>query len=553
MSALRPIAAPFVVAPPAGARVRTRLKVSEIDAEVLGTLGRYLGSFAGSDLAQRCIEGKLTAKERADSRRDRKRAITAESSSRWAGAITRTSEDAWQLAFRNLFAERRSLRSRINRIEQRLSIPLGGRSGRLRGYAMRQEFYEKRRRLQHLRARLSEVEQRLETGRVSICRGGARLAKSRHNLDAAGLTEASWRERWDAKRLFICADGEASKLLGNLTIRFHPDEHWLELRLPKALEDLANRPAGRYRLSCPVSFSYRGDEVATQTQGGAVRYDVSFDPAKRRWYLDASWSFSYGDLRPSIEQLRSGPMIAVDLNHGHLAVCLLDASGNPIGAPVTVPLCLAGLSTSTRDGRIRKAVSEVLALARAHGARAIVIEDLEFSAPREEGREGSRRRPSRGKRGKGFRRLVAGLPTGKFRDRLVQMATNKGVAVIAVDPAYTSRWGAEHWLDSLKQISPEASGHHAAALLIGRRGLGHRARRRERCDSSRAAHREKGATDSVVSGDRSPHTEPEDREAGGQLRLRHKTLPGERAPSGDEATEDRSRSPAEQNSALLGV
>jgi len=92
-----------------------------------------------------------------------------------------------------------------------------------------------------------------------------------------------------------------------------------------------------------------------------------------------------------------------------------------------------------------------------------VIEDLDFVAWREEGRERSGRRPSRGKRAKGFRRLVAGLPTGKFRDRLVQMAANNGVAVIAVDPAYTSRWGAEHWLEHLGQISPEASGHHAAA------------------------------------------------------------------------------------------
>jgi len=149
---------------------------------------------------------------------------------------------------------------------------------------------------------------------------------------------------------------------------------------------------------------------------------------------------------------------------------------------VSVPLELTGLKASTRDGRIRQAISCVLALARTHGAGAVVIEDLDFVAWREEGRERSGRRPSRGKRAKGFRRLVAGLPTGKFRDRLVQMAANNGVAVIAVDPAYTSRWGAEHWLEHLGQISPEASGHHAAALVIGRRGLGHRARRRERCE-----------------------------------------------------------------------
>ena len=72
------------------------------------------------------------------------------------------------------------------------------------------------------------------------------------------------------------------------------------------------------------------------------------------------------------------------------------------------------------------------------------------------------------------------LPTGRFRDRLVQMAANAGLSVIAVDPAYTSRWGAEHWLGPLRErVSPvPASGHHAAAVVIGRRALGHRARRR---------------------------------------------------------------------------
>jgi len=76
----------------------------------------------------------------------------------------------------------------------------------------------------------------------------------------------------------------------------------------------------------------------------------------------------------------------------------------------------------------------------------------------------------------GFRRLVAGVPTGKLRDRLTQMAANVGLAVIAVNPAYTSRWGREHWLAPLQeQASPvPASGHHAAAVVIGRRALGHK-------------------------------------------------------------------------------
>lgn len=113
---LRPVTAPFVVAPPRGARVRTRLMVDEHDAAALRAIGVHLGSLAGEDLARRCHEGKRDAKQRAQSRTERKRDLTARSSSRWAGAITRTSEDAWQLAYRNLLAERRSLSSRVNRI-----------------------------------------------------------------------------------------------------------------------------------------------------------------------------------------------------------------------------------------------------------------------------------------------------------------------------------------------------------------------------------------------------------------------------------------------------
>jgi len=96
---LRSITAPFVVAPPKGVRVRTRLMVDHHDAAALRAIGAHLGSLAGEDLARLCDEGKRDARQRAQSRRERKRDLTARSSSRWAGAITRTSEDAWQLAY----------------------------------------------------------------------------------------------------------------------------------------------------------------------------------------------------------------------------------------------------------------------------------------------------------------------------------------------------------------------------------------------------------------------------------------------------------------------
>ncbi|WP_203925061.1 hypothetical protein, partial [Rugosimonospora africana] len=106
-------------------------------------------------------------------------------------------------------------------------------------------------RLQRLRTRLAVVERQLTTGVVSVTRGGKRLLHKRNNLAAAGLTQAQWRSRWQAARLFLTADGEAGKAWGNETIRFNPDEGWLEVKLPAAVAYLANRPHGRYRLSGP--------------------------------------------------------------------------------------------------------------------------------------------------------------------------------------------------------------------------------------------------------------------------------------------------------------
>ena len=207
VTALRPIAEPVVAAGPAGARVRARLRVSGQDEAVLRAAGSHLGSLAARDLAARCAEGRLDAKGRAASRARRKRELTVESSSRWAGAITRTSEDQWQLAVRNLHASESGLRARIRTMEARLAVPAGCKDGQVRGYATAVERYGKTVRLQVLKARLAAVDRRLEAGTVSVVRGGRPLLRQRGHLAAAGLTEAQWRGRWESARLFLTADG----------------------------------------------------------------------------------------------------------------------------------------------------------------------------------------------------------------------------------------------------------------------------------------------------------------------------------------------------------
>ncbi|MFZ3493573.1 hypothetical protein ACODT5_10170 [Streptomyces sp. 5.8] len=451
------------------------MRLTVADAEVLRMVGGHLGRYARADLAERVRIGRVPVKE--NGRADRKRALTRVSSSRWAGAMTRMSEDQYQLSLRCLFDERTSLRRVITKISQRLAVPCGRRVGGVRGYPSRAERAQKQCRLQVLTTRLAGVERRIEAGHPTIVVGGRRMAKVRRNLAGAGLTEAQWRERWDAQRMFLTADGESGAPYGNYTITVDPADGTVAIVLPEPLRHLANAPRGRYRLACAVSFNHRqGEWLDRVTANRSVRYDIVCDPERGRWYLDASWSTSVALLPTSAELAATGVrLLAVDLNAGHLATCVIDAHGNPVGRPITVTTDLTG-PTSQRDGRLRQAISDLIRLARLHGCAGLAIENLGFTDARAIGRETM----GRGTRGKAFRRTVAGLPTARFRERLSGMAHHAGLVVIAVDPAYTSRWGAQHWKQPLQQQSKTTivTGHHAASVAIGRRALGHGTRRR---------------------------------------------------------------------------
>ena len=485
---MRRIGTPVVAAPPAGVRVRTRLHLAEDEAAALGEVGEYLGSVYRRELAHRICMGQLDRKAHAVWRAQRKQAVTAVASSRWAGAITRVTEDQYQLGMRALTARVADLRSAIAVLEHRCGLrpgetsaptqdaaggpPRGSRRS-VRGYASAAQRFSKTRRLATLRARLADTDAMLAAGRPSITVGGNRLWRTRQNLAAAEMTERQWRGRWDAARMFLTADGESGKAGGNETIRV--DAHGqLRIKVPIAL---AERFGAHLHVATPVEFHHRSEEWGDRVRDRrAVRYDITYDPKRGRWYLDASWTTTAAPA-PALDALRDGHVLGVDLNADHLAACVLDSSGNPVGAPVTIPVDTAGLPAPRRDGRVRAAITALLDLAAGHSCTAVVVENLDFADARSAGRETL----GRGRRGKRLRRAVAGIPTAKFRSRLTSMASRRSIAVIGVDPAYTSKWGRQHWRTPLQhQTSDPATVtvHHTAAAAIGRRGLGKPIRRR---------------------------------------------------------------------------
>ncbi|WP_443075254.1 IS200/IS605 family accessory protein TnpB-related protein [Streptomyces sp. NBC_01483] len=447
---------------PTGVAVRTRLKcLTPGDEEVLRMVGAHLGALASKDLAARCRDG---LEHSADTWAARKRELTPLSSSRWAGSITKTSHDQWALARRCQLAHVQNLEAGIGTLAHRLSLPLGqkGSKGAPGGYRSRQEWHAKARRLRVLEDRLAAERADREAGLVHVVRGGKRLARTRHHLDAAQLTEPDWRERWEAERWFAAADGESGKRYGNETIRVSPEGE-ASIKLPAPLAHLANAPHGRYVLACRVTFPHRGTEWADRVGANrAVAYRIHLDAGRDRWYLTASWQIPPTPTIPMGAALADG-VIGVDMNADHLAAWRLDVHGNPTGSPRRFFYDLSG-TRDHRDAQVRHALTRLLHWARACGVKAIAVEDLDFGAEKTREKHGRRKR---------FRQVISSMPTRRLCARLTSMADPTGIAIIAVDPAYTSRWGAQYWQKPLTGSNRRTTRHDAAAVAIGRRAQGH--------------------------------------------------------------------------------
>lgn len=492
------------MAGPCGVAISTRLRTTDADERVLDLVAGHLGALRRADLAVACrpqpLSGDLDADARRRARRDRlntrKAALTAQSSARWANAIIAANDGQYRLARDAQQSHMVGLRAAIATIEKRLAAPTGDtltaeerkarrKTRALKGYPSQAERFAKQRRLQHLRGELARAEAERADNRVRMVEGGKRLAKTRQHLDTAGLTPSRWRDRWDAARYRITANGSADEPHGNLTITVSPDGQ-VSVRLPKPLEYLANAKRGRYVLSGKAVFAHRGDEWAARITGAkSVSYTITRKPGRAGRYLTASWAVPTQVISAGAEVFAAGPVVGVDLNDGHLAVRRLDAHGNPVGAARRFDIDLTGTS-ARRDAQVRHAITRLIRYTRRHGIDTIAVEDLDFADARTIGRETL----GRGHRGKRFRKTVAGIPTAVFRNRLTAQTTTAGVRLLAVNPAYTSAWGDQHW----RKPYPHVTRHQAAATVIGRRAQGFTARRRKGVTRTRPEDRAVRAT-----------------------------------------------------------
>jgi IS605 OrfB family transposase len=408
---------------------------------------------------------------------DRVKRMGGRAQARYLGTIVRDNDALVRLARYGLYRRRFDLNGAIRVLERRTTALTRDQCcGKVRrdkacevcrdGYANPNERAMKLRRVGQRRAMLAEVERRITEKEYRLLPGGRRLANTRHHLDKAGLTEAEWRAEWESARFYLSSVGNAGMPGGNPCITLD-EQGRLTLSVPKPVVSSLGVNT-RVTLTHRVLFKHHSEELRDRVAARhATRFRIEREVDHRgrvRWYLRVEWAIS-PEPAPSRASACSGGVLGVDLNADHLAAHHLDPQGNPVSVPHRIDLDLAGLSAKARDGRLREAITRLLDLATAAGVQAVAVEDLGFAAE-----EKSRERYGRRKR---FRATISGFPTTMFKTRLVSMAARRGIAVIAVDPRYTSVVGGRDWTPRLSAKHRSATRHDGAAVAIGRRGLAH--------------------------------------------------------------------------------
>ena len=230
-------------------------------AAFAGGSGRSL-----SPRPEKPAHGRCESATRRDRLNTRKKALTAESSARWANAVIFGNDAQYRVARDAQHRHIIGLQAAITTIEKRLAQPTADtltpderrecRKAKLpKGYATQAEKFAKQRRLQCLRAELGRVHSdRMFIGCVwsRAVNGGQKPPQPfRRERDLARVArEVGMRPLPNRGHRL------GDEPFGNLTITVTPEGE-VSLRLPKPLEHLSNAPHSRYKLSGTAVFSYR--------------------------------------------------------------------------------------------------------------------------------------------------------------------------------------------------------------------------------------------------------------------------------------------------------
>jgi IS605 OrfB family transposase len=312
-------------------------------------------------------------------------------------------------------------------------------------------------RIGHLLNRQKRLEQKLTsyiTHIPSAVFGSKKLFKSQFTNEAYQQNHKKWREIFlRARNKQLILSGRKDAKYGNFTFQYNVHSHQLSIRLSD----------GQTISLSDVMFPYGQGVIETtiQTQMQC--------PNKKKYGKPIAWSVEdHGEYyiikclfdvptNPSTNYSTSDGVIGVDCNPNHFAWASVTQDGN-YKTSGTLPFTILGKTT----GQITKIIeAEAICLVDVAWRynKPIVIEKLNTATSKTGDTYGNKR----------VNFLKSMFAYKKMTSAIINRANKVGVAVVEVNPTYTSISGKMKYMRKLG-----ISVHQAAAWTIGRRGLGYK-------------------------------------------------------------------------------
>ncbi len=316
-------------------------------------------------------------------------------------------------------------------------------------------------RLNKSKVKSANLTQAQETNNPQLCFGSKKLFNQQFLIGTNNnLTEFKshndWKKSWiESRNKSFVLVGSSDEPLGNQNCQIkHISDHIYELKVNLNPKD--PKISNRYiNIKIKVHNDKLGliNNILNNNFKQAITYRFYKDYRNNTYQIFISLDKS--KQKPQCISNKQIGTIGIDINADHLSVAETDRFGNLIKA-FDVQLNLKDKSSNQSLDNIACAVKKITDYAVSRN-KPIVIEKLDFSSKKKELKSGF---------DKTYNTMLSSFAYSKIIELIKSRSYDKGIEVIEVNPAYTSKIGKFKYQNKYKLTT-----HQSAAFVIARRGL----------------------------------------------------------------------------------
>ena len=338
-------------------------------------------------------------------------------------------------------------------------------------YNIKTKLFHLNNRLNKSTVKLDQLTKAQETNNPQLCFGSKKLFNQQFLIGTNNnLTEFKshndWKKAWiESRNKSFVLVGSSDETLGNQNCQIkHVSDNIYELKVninPKALK-LKDRTVN-------LQIKVHNDKLglikkAIESNKQAISYRFYKDYKKNSYSVFISLDKS--KQQPQCISNKQIGTIGIDINADHLSVAETDRFGNLIKA-FDIQLNLKDKSSNQSLDNIACAVKKITDYAVSNN-KPIVIEKLDFSSKKKELKSIRKIKTENKHRklNKNYNTMLSSFAYSKIIELSKSRSYDKGIEVIEVNPAYTSKIGKFKYQNKYKLTT-----HQSAAFVIARRGL----------------------------------------------------------------------------------